>query len=147
MPRKPDAGIRSTTHLGIVRETGEVVDVEMPVLRGRKRRGKKRVYGLTDLESIARLRLHAAEWTVLNRIMAGLNGETNESSVTHALLADECGMARPNISRIMKTLTERRIIIPVRYGVYRVNPWIVYRGSNDDWTIATEPEEEPVWQL
>lgn len=145
MPRTPRSDLKSTTHLGVVERTGEVIHVEMPVTRGRKRKGRRKVYALMDLESLDRLELVRAEWEVLTRIMRSVNPETNVANVTQAEIAEDIGMARPNVSRIVKLLRDRRIIFDIGFASYRVNAHIMYRGSNQDWDIATDTEEEPEW--
>lgn len=146
MPRATSDGIRSTTHLGVVRDTGEIVDVEMPVTRGRKRKGRRKVYALLDLESIDRLKLRASEWSVLHRIMREVNPETNVARVTQTEIADDLGMHQSGVGRAMKELTDRRIVYTLGYAAYKVNSHIMFRGSNQDWDIATDTEEEPEWQ-
>ncbi len=146
MPRTPSDGLRSTTHLAVVRDTGEVLDVEMPVTRGRRRKGRRKVYALLEIENIGRLRnLRASEWAILHTIMGAVNAETNEAAITQKMIADTLGVFQPSVARGMKVLMDRRIVHYVRHGVYRVNAHIMFRGSNQDWDIATETEEEPEW--
>jgi CRP-like cAMP-binding protein len=145
MPKTPRTDIAHTTRLGIVRDTGEVVDVEFPVARGKRRKARRKVYALMDLESLDRLELVGGEWEVLSRIMRAVNPETNIASVTHQQIADDLGMARPNVSRIIRLLRERRILFDLPGMAFRVNAHIMFRGSNVDWDLATDTEEEPQW--
>lgn len=135
-----------TTTMGVVRSTGEVLDVEVPVRKGRKRKGRKKVFALMDLESLKRLELTSQEWEVLTGIMAAVNPETNQAHIGISVLSSDLGIHQPNVSRIMKSLRERRIIQTIRQGVHRVNSHIMYRGSNQDWDDATDREKEPLWR-
>lgn len=135
-----------TTTIGVVRGTGEVLDVEIPAKRGRRRKGRRKVYAMVDLESLDRLELTGQEWDVLTRLMRAVNQETNEARIGVVEMAQDLGIAQPNVSRIMKTLRERRIIETLRQGVHRINSHIMYRGSNQDWDDATDVERAPLWR-
>lgn len=104
------------------------------------------MFALTDLESMDRLELTGAEWSVLHRIMRGVNTETNEARLSVQEIADDTGMARPNVSRIMKALRERAIIYTLRDGVHRVSTHLMFRGSVPDWDEATDVEPTPIWK-
>jgi DNA-binding FadR family transcriptional regulator len=60
-------------------------------------------------------------------------------------LAEELGVTRPFVSRILKTLRDRRIIETVRLGQHKVNPWIVWNGVMDDWVDDSEGYQEPIY--
>jgi predicted transcriptional regulator len=127
-----------TRYRGVVQSTGELIDVDAPAIRGRRRRSRRKVYAMVDLESLDQLELSAAEWRVLHRIMRAVN-------VSIAELGRELDMAPSNVSRIMREFRDRRIVYTMRLGTHRVNPHIMFRGSNQDWDIATDTEPEPVW--
>jgi predicted transcriptional regulator len=134
-------------YTGIVGSTGEVIDVVAPAVRGRHtRKGRRKVFAMVDLESLDRLQLTGSEWRVLHRIMRAVNPETNEARVVLTEIADEMGVKNPSVYRTMRELRERRIVVTRRQGVHKVNPHIMYRGSNADWDIATEYEPEPIWR-
>lgn len=103
------------------------------------------MYALVDLEVLAQLELSSAEYAVLTHLMRHVNPETNQARVGLDEIADECGMLRPSVSRVMKALRDRRVVYTLRQGVHRVNPHIMFRGSNQDWDIATDLEREPIW--
>lgn len=104
------------------------------------------MYAMVDLESLNQLQLSGSEWRVLTRVMRSVNPETNEARVTVTEVASDCGMARPNASRVIRRLRDRRIIYTEAQGVHRVNPHIMFRGSNLDWDVATETAKEPIWR-
>jgi predicted XRE-type DNA-binding protein len=145
MAKDPNAPIPLARYRGVVESTGEVIDIDAPAVRGRRRKGRRKMYGLVDLEMQARLELTGQEWTVLHTIMAAVNGETNEARISIVEIAERLNIAQSNVSRIMKTLRDRRIIFTLRIGVHRVNTHLMFRGSNQDWDIATETEREPQW--
>ncbi len=145
MPRPDRSDIRYTTQWGVVRETGQIMDVDVPVRRGRKRKGRRKVYALMDLESLDRLELVGAEWEVLSRIMRAVNPETNIATIQQKIIAEDLHMASSNVNRIIRALRERRVLFDVVGGAFRVNAHIMYRGSNQDWDMATDIEEEPEW--
>lgn len=104
------------------------------------------MYAMVDLESLDRLELTGQEWAVLHRLMRAVNQETNEARVGIMEIATDLDLHAPAVSRVMKTLRERRIIETLRQGVHRVNSHIMYRGSNQDWDDATDTEREPLWR-
>lgn len=103
------------------------------------------MYALVDIEMQARLELTGQEWTVLHKIMAAVNGETNEAKITVGDIARELDVAQPTVSRVMKNLRDRRIIFSTNARTHRVNAHLMFRGSNQDWDIATDMEREPQW--
>lgn len=104
------------------------------------------MYGLVDLEMQARLDLTGQEFRVLHTVMAAVNSETNEAAIGVKQIAETLMIPAPGVSRIMKTLRDRRIIFTLRQGVHRVNTHLMFRGSNQDWDIATDTEREPQWE-
>lgn len=141
---KPSNVTPFTTRQGVVQSTGEIVAVEFPAT-SRKRKGRRKVYALVDLEVLAQLQLSGAEHKVLAHIMRRVHPETNEARFTITELAGDCGMLRPSVSRVMHDLRNRRIVYTLRLGVHQVNPHIMFRGSNQDWDTATEYHPEPIW--
>lgn len=146
MSQTPENVIPMTTTVGVVRATGEVVDVEIPASRMRGRTGSRKVYALMELNALKKLELSALEWSVLHVIMAAVHPDSNEARVGVSEIALELDILGPSVSRVMRILRKRRIIGTLRQGVHRVNPHIMYRGSNKDWDRATETEREPLWR-
>lgn len=135
-----------TTRPGVIVSTGEVVDIEFPAQRGRRRTGRRKVYALVDLEVLDHLELSAAQWRVLHRVMRAVHPDSNVSAVQVSQIAADLGMHRSNVSRNLHELAERRVVTRLRQGQYRVNAHVMYRGSNHDWDTATEHEPEPLWR-
>jgi hypothetical protein len=145
VPQTPRNVTPMTRYRGVVQSTGELVDVDAPAIRGRRRRSRRKVYAMVDLESLDQLELTGAEWRVLHRLMRATNVETNEARIAVREVALDLSMAEPNVSRVMRELRDRRVVHTLRQSVHRINPHIMFRGSNQDWDIATDTEPEPVW--
>lgn len=133
-------------YTGVVGSTGEIIDVVAPAIRGRKRKGRRKMFALMDLEALDMLELTGVEWAVLHRLMRAVSPETNEAHISGAEIADHLGKPRSNVTRALKELRDRRVIVTRRRGVHKVNSHIMYRGSNQDWELASESEKEPIWK-
>ena len=143
---KPKNVTPMTRYVGVVGSTGEVIDIEAPAIRGRRRRSKRKMYAMVDLEALRELELSAAEYAVLTHIMGAVNAETNEAAIMLSEVAAQLGIAESGVARTMKSLRDRNIVVTRRQGIHRVNSHIMFRGSNQDWDIATDTEKEPVWK-
>ena len=142
---EPDE-VPTARYRAVIPETGEVIDIDGPQLRGRRRKGKRRAFALVDLLSLVRLELTGREWDTLHQIMRAVNPETNEANITLQEMADYLDIRPANIGRTMKTLRERHIVTTLRPGVHRVNANIMYRGSTQEWEIVSASEREPLWR-
>lgn len=145
-PAKPGNVTPITTRQGVIQSTGEVVDVEFPATRGRRRVSRRKSYAMVDLDALDQLELTGMEWRVLHRMMRAINQETNEVRIRGSELARDTGMDPASISHILSGFRDRRIIKTLRLGQHRINPHLVYRGSNQDWDTATEFHPEPLWR-
>jgi DNA-binding MarR family transcriptional regulator len=143
---KPSNVTPITVHPGVIQSTGEIVDVDFPAVRGRRRTGRRKVFALVDLEALDRLQLGAAEWRVLHHVMRTVHPDTNDCAISGATIARDLQMHPSNVSRALQGLRSRGIILPVRHGHHRINSHIMYRGSNQDWDTATDGEREPIWR-
>lgn len=174
MPRKP---ITKTTHrvtaieleepdvdpdTGQVRRKLEIYepDVEEPgpvrgrptrgttrtrVSRGRKRRVSQ-AFAQVDLESIGMLDLSRQEYRVFSCLLSKVD-PTGEIRVTNMYLARSAGMSESNVSKTMRVLRERNIVIAEGYGVWRINAWIAWVGEWKKWGKAAADDPEPTWTL
>lgn len=142
---KPSNVIPLTHHSAVVQSTGEVLDLTMSARVGKRRKAKRKMYALMDLESLAQLQLRTSQWRVLTRLMRAVNPEDNQARISLTEIGEDIGMARSNVSRVMRELVDRQIVFMVRLGQWRVNAHIMYRGSNADWDIATDTDPEPTW--
>jgi len=174
MPRRP---IPKTTHSVVAtiesepwvdQDTGEVKqklkiqepDLEEPgpvrgrpargstrtrVSRGRKRRVSQ-AFAQVDLESIGMLDLSRQEYRVFSCLLSKVD-PTGEIRVTNMYLARSAGMSESNVSKTMRVLRERNIVIAEGYGVWRINAWIAWVGEWKKWGKAVADDPEPTWTL
>lgn len=126
------------------RKTGRPANTRTRVRKGRVTKVTKR-YAYVDTESMAMLRLTVQEHRVFTFMMSMIDQGTNEIRVTGVFIAKSIGMTQANVSKTLKSLRERLIIIPVDHGVWRINSWIAWTGSYDKWFSATGGDGEPYW--
>lgn len=141
-----DVEVPTARYRAVIPETGEVIDIDGPQLRGRRKKGKRRAFALVDLLSLVRLELTGREWATLHQIMRATNPETNEAHIAQTEIADNMGIRRAGVARVFGTLRERNIITTLRPGVHRVNSHIMHRGSTQEWEIVSATEKEPLWR-
>ena len=146
MVDKPELEPPMTRYHGIIPSTGEVIDIDAPAVRGRRRQGRRRVFALVDLVALTRLELTGQEWTVLHRVMRGVNPETNEAPLSMQEIADDLEIHQASVARCFKVLRDRRIIFTLRRSVHRINAHIMFRGSTQDWETISAVEKEPLWR-
>lgn len=144
--RKPQNVTPITTRHGVIQSTGEVVDVEFPATRGRRRTSRRKAFAMVDLHSLDRLELSSAEWRILTHVMRTVHPDTNECAISGTQIARDLQVHPSSVYRTLADLRGRRIILPLRAGRMRINAHIMYRGSNQDWDLATDTEREPLWR-
>lgn len=174
MPRKPVE--KSTYRLTAVERvepdidplTGEVrhaLDIQVPYdepgpFRGRPPRGatRKRMtrgrsrkvstgYAMVDTESMGMLDLSRQEYRVFSFLMSKADTGTGEIRVTNTYIVRGTGMTANNVSKTMKLLRERNIIIAEGYGVWRFNSNILWVGEWKKWGKAAADDPEPIWSV
>lgn len=146
MATEPTIEQPTTRYRGVVESTGEVVSIDAPAVRGRRRKGKRRIFALVDLAALDRLMLTGQEWTILHRLMRSVNPETNEAVITQAEIAEDLGFMPSRVGQVFKTLRERHIVFTLRNRVHRINYHLMFRGSTQDWEIVSASEREPLWR-
>lgn len=116
------------------------------ITRGRK---KKVAHGylMVDTESLGMLDLSRQEYRVFSFLLSKVEPGTGEIRVTNMYIAKSIGMTQANVSKTMKSLRERNIILAHDYGVWRVSAWIAWVGEWKKWYKASTEEPEPRWSL
>lgn len=127
-------------------------------LRGRPRKGttrnritrkrSKRVgngYAMLDTESMGMLDLTRQEWRVFSFLLSKVETGTGEIRVTNSYISKSIEMTPNNVSRTMKSLRERHIILAEAYGVWRINSNIAWVGDWKKWNAAANDDPEPIW--
>ena len=149
----PDTGVEQVKlriHEPIIEEPGPH--------RGRPRKGTTRVrvsqgrtskvtkkWAYVDAESMSMLDLSHQEYRVFSFMMGKMDQPAGEIRVTGAYIARSIGMTQNNVSKTMKSLRERLIIIPEGIGIWRMNSWIAYMGEYKTWYPAALDDQEPYW--
>lgn len=113
--------------------------------RGRKRRVSQS-FAMIDAESIGMLDLSRQEYRVFSFLLSKVDG-SGEIRVTNAYIAKSIGMTAVNVSKTMRLLRERQIVLAEGYGVWRINAWIAWVGEWKKWGKAAADDPEPTWSL
>lgn len=101
---------------------------------------------MVDNDVMSRLEMTGSEYRVFWAICTHIPKAGGSTAyVQVAELADDLGIAKSFVSRIMRALRDRRIIETVKTGVHRVNPWILWNGMMDDWVDESEEYPEPIY--
>lgn len=149
----PDTGVEK-----VKLTVQEPVEEEAGPHRGRPRKGTTRTrvqhgragkvtrkWAYVDAESIGMLDLSRQEYRVFTFMMGKMESPSGEIRVTGAYIARSIGMTEANVSKTLKSLRERLIIIPEGLGIWRMNSWIAYMGEYKKWYPAAMDDEEPYW--
>jgi predicted transcriptional regulator len=127
--------------------TGEATDlrgeIELPKRKSRLRRGKLRTYGMIDLSRLALLRLTGAEGQVFMQLVSSINRETGQSRMQIREIAAELHSPASSISRTMSNLQKRNLVFKEGTSIYRVSPYLTFRGDGTDWDTAEMLYAEP----
>jgi hypothetical protein len=51
------------------------------------------------------------------------------------------------VSKALKSLRERYVVLPEAYGVWRINRNIMFVGKYPDWPKGAAEDPEPIWAL
>ena len=91
------------------------------------------------VSNIAEWNLPQEQYRVFLKLLGRVDFE-NYLTISQGELAQELGMKQPNISKAIKALREKKVIIEgPRAGLnktYRFNPYIAHKGADRDNTIA-----------
>jgi hypothetical protein len=132
---------------GTVVETGQAVEINAPRRRRRKRGWRDHV-SLVDIGLMTKLELSGQEYRVLNAVIMHIPEKGgSDAFCTMQEIADMLGIAHQSVSRIMKMLRERNIVMrrTSKIGRWHVNAWLVYNGDFDSWNAEAEHDPEPIW--
>lgn len=114
------------------------------VTKGRASKVTKK-WAYVDAESMAMLDLTHQEYRVFSFMMGKMEAPAGEIRVTGAYIARSIGMTQQNVSKTLKSLRERLVIIPEGLGIWRMNSWIAYMGEYKKWYPAAMDDPEPYW--
>ena len=132
---------------GKVVETGQAVEIDAP-RRRRRKRGWRDSVSMVDTGLMVRLEMSGLEYRIFHAVASHIpeKGGT-DAFCTMQEIADQLGVAQQSVSRAMKALRERRIILKRsnRIGRWHVNSWLLYNGDFDSWNAEAEDDPEPIW--
>lgn len=136
----------------VIPSTGEIIDIHGHTVEkagGRKHQRKGRshsVFTLVDNPRMAQLELTQQESRVFWTIASALRKDDGSlARIGTGEIADRTGMLASNVSTAIASLKRRRIVDRERIGVWRINPWLLFAGSAEDWELETEDAEQPEW--
>lgn len=133
---------------GQVDETGQPVTINVPRRRRRKQGWRDHV-ALVDMGLMSRLELSGNEWRILTCIMSCIPEKGGaDAFVTMQEIAALTGISVPSISRTMKVMRERNIVMKTtrHTGRWHVNAWLAYNGDFESWNSQAEVDPEPIWR-
>lgn len=144
----PTGNVTSIARLkGKVVETGQAVEIDAPRRRKRKRGWREKV-AMIDLDNIGRLELSGLEYRILFAVMQAVPEKGGcRASITIEEVAERVQSTSPSVSRAMKVLRDRRVLIREdnKIGRVMVNPWLMFNGDFDSWAVETDATAEPIW--
>lgn len=142
---KPD-NVTSIARLkGTVVETGQAVEINAPRKRKRKKGWRDHV-SMVDVGMMQRLELTGGESRVLFALLARVpeRGGAEAFAVVDDM-ARELDVSGSYVSKILRDLRERNVVMKVRNGKYHVNTWLAYNGDFDSWNAEVDDDPEPIW--
>lgn len=104
-------------------------------------------WAYTDVESMGMLDLSRQEYRVFAFLVSKVDIPAGTIRVTNQFMARSIGMTPNNVSKALKSLRERYVILPEAYGVWRINRNIMFVGKYPDWPKGAAEDPEPIWAL
>jgi DNA-binding transcriptional ArsR family regulator len=144
---RPDNVVSMARLRGKVVDTGQSVEIDAPRRRRRKRGWRDHV-SLVDIGMMTRLELSGQEYRVLIAVIMHIPEKGgSDAFCTMQEIADTLGIAHQSVSRTMKSLRDRNIIIrrSSKIGRWHVNAWLAFNGDFDSWNAEAESDPEPIW--
>lgn len=102
-------------------------------------------WGLFDPQKMARIYLGGTEYRVLMTVASFVSPDDNLARVGPTQIGRHLGIRSQAASVSLKQLVERRILFKEDMNVYRVTPWLYFRGDVNSWEEITPQFPEPVW--
>ena len=132
--------------------TGEVIGItgQLDPTAGRRHRKSQRrhtVFLLTDHPRMHQLDLTGQQWRAFWAVVSVMHKDSGTlARVNTGEVAETAEMSTSQASSVLTSLVSRRVLIRAGLGVWKVNPWLVYAGSAEDWETATDETPEPQWE-
>lgn len=125
-------------------ETGEQIWVDQITKRAYGTKQFWKVY-LMDFLTVLGI-IDSKQLDIFIYIVENTNQATNLFLGTYTKIANDCGVSRPTISKIMKKLQEHNFIKKVQNGAWLVNPNLLMKGNDNKRQILLSyyQSEEPL---
>jgi hypothetical protein len=141
VPKTPD----NVTPIGVNRDTGELVDMESTPKKRRRVRREIR-FVMIEVESARNLRLTGKEWEMFWEFAAATDRENGQARIRTAELAKRLEMIPQNVSRMLRKLKDRNVILEEGLSVWRINPRLLTRGSVERWQVDIDAAPGIQWR-
>jgi len=124
----------------IVAATGEVLDVQRVFVKTAVDMDFDKIW-VAQLALAVEL-VGGAAVKVLTTLIKTRNAE-NMVILSQREIAEAAGVDKNTVSRTMKLLTEKGIVVQIRGGVYQLSPGLIWRGTHDHrMRVLVEYERE-----
>jgi DNA-binding transcriptional ArsR family regulator len=119
--------------MGMNPETGELE--EMAAAPKKRRRPRKEIrFVLVEVENTMRhLRMTTNEWALFWELAAVTDRESGQARIRTAELAEKLEVAPQNVSRLLRNLRDRNIILSEGLSVWRISPRLLTRQAVERW--------------
>lgn len=127
-------------------ETGEhIADIHVDriVKAGRRKKTQRGGFVMLSKVGLKKIELTGAQWSVFAQLLAHMDHTNGESRIMLQEIAEATGTKSPNVSRCMKELQDRDMVIKLGVGRYRINSHIAHLAGADDDIVDSDPE--PKW--
>ena len=125
--------------------TGEFLGdahIETAHRSGKRRAKPKGGFVMLQKAALKRLELTGSQWQVFSQLLAHMDHTTAESRVMVGEIAEAIGSTQPSVSRSMKVLQDRHIVVKLGLGRYRVSSHIAYLSGETEDQRSMDPTPE-----
>ena len=127
-------------------DTGEhLADVYVDkIVKTGRRKAKLQAGGFVMLSKSAlkKVELTGAQWSIFAQLLALMDHTTGESRVATSELSETTGMAAPSVSRALREMQDRKLMLKLGVGRYRINTHIAQLAGADEAIRDADPEPE-----
>jgi DNA-binding MarR family transcriptional regulator len=127
-------------------DTGEhVADVHIDkIVKTGRRKAKLQKGGFVMLSKVGlrKIELTSAQWSIFAQLLAFMDHTTGESRVSTSELAEITGMVAPNVSRALREMQDRKLLLKLGVSRYRINSHIAHLAGADEEIRDSDPEPE-----
>ena len=97
---------------------------------------------LSDVMKVSRMiGVDMSRLSVVEYILTNADYDTNTFSGSYSEIAKETDTSCATVARVMQALQKKKILTPVKDGVWQITEKMVYRKEEN----APGTDEEPIW--